>query len=74
MGDQVLPEQFSVFAKQCAWNDCNFSENTASFCTTTTLLHTQSPLYGHFLQKTKFQLFHSNPTALLSQQQNSSCS
>jgi len=53
MSDQVLPEHFSVFVKQCVWNEHNFSKNTASFCTTTTtLLRTQSPVYGHFLQQT----------------------
>ena len=79
MGDQVLPEHFSIHVKQCARNDRNFSEN--SFCTTTMLLHTLSTLHGHFLKKKKkmyiyiyIQLFHTNPTALLSLQQNSWCS
>jgi len=51
MGDQVLPEHFSIHVKQCARNDRNFSEN--SFCTTTMLLHTLSTLHGHFLKKKK---------------------
>lgn len=62
---------YGVYKKQCKRNNHKFGRNTAPFFTT---IMVPSTWYSPSRRKTKLQWFHSHPTALITLQQNFSCS